>query len=97
VLAYTARAIIDALREPIGLQSGETTHVGASIGIACFPLHGNDRHRLYGAADAAMYQVKRSGKNSYAVAVPLQEAAPDRPASPAAAQDAAATPSGVLQ
>ncbi|MDR6448984.1 diguanylate cyclase [Paraburkholderia sp. 22099] len=40
--------------------------VRASIGIASFPDLVDDYRRLIGAADEAMYQVKRSGKNGYA-------------------------------
>ncbi|MFL9868611.1 GGDEF domain-containing protein [Paraburkholderia fungorum] len=42
--------------------------VRASIGIASFPDPVDDYHRLVASADEAMYQVKRSGKNSYAFA-----------------------------
>lgn len=42
--------------------------VRASIGIASFPDPIDDYHRLVACADEAMYQVKRSGKNSYAFA-----------------------------
>jgi GGDEF domain-containing protein len=49
--------------------------IGASIGIACVPRHGTDRAGLSHAADAAMYEVKRSGKNSFAMAI---GAPPDR-------------------
>ncbi|WP_260854487.1 GGDEF domain-containing protein [Paraburkholderia sp. BCC1884] len=40
--------------------------VRASIGIASFPDLVDDCRRLVAAADDAMYQVKRSGKNGYA-------------------------------
>ncbi len=43
-------------------------HVGASIGIALFPDDAEDIEGLHGAADQAMYQVKRSGKSSFAFA-----------------------------
>ena len=36
--------------------------VSLSIGIAFFPSHGKSFEELYKAADAALYQVKRSGK-----------------------------------
>lgn len=49
--------------------------VRASIGIASFPDDVDDYRRLVAAADDAMYQVKRSGKNGYAFA-----AAAGRPA-----------------
>jgi diguanylate cyclase (GGDEF)-like protein len=49
--------------------------VRASIGIASFPEPVNDYRRLIAAADDAMYQVKRSGKNGYAFAAPAGRAA----------------------
>jgi diguanylate cyclase (GGDEF)-like protein len=42
--------------------------VRASVGIASFPDDVADYRRLVAAADDAMYQVKRSGKNGYAFA-----------------------------
>jgi diguanylate cyclase (GGDEF)-like protein len=39
--------------------------VRASIGIACYPDPIDDYRRLVAAADEAMYQVKRGGKNGY--------------------------------
>jgi diguanylate cyclase (GGDEF)-like protein len=50
---------------PVTLAGGDQTQVGASIGIACFPAHGTTGEALLQAADAAMYQVKQSGKNGY--------------------------------
>jgi diguanylate cyclase (GGDEF)-like protein len=42
--------------------------VRASVGIASFPDGVGDHRRLVAAADEAMYQVKRDGKNGYAFA-----------------------------
>jgi len=42
--------------------------VGASIGIGLFPDHADDAQTLRRVADAAMYSVKRSGKNRFAYA-----------------------------
>jgi diguanylate cyclase (GGDEF)-like protein len=42
--------------------------VTVSIGIAVYPLHGADAEGLLSAADRAMYQSKRSGKNRVTVA-----------------------------
>ena len=36
--------------------------VTLSAGIALFPTHGKNFQELYKAADAALYQVKKSGK-----------------------------------
>ncbi|MDH6153088.1 MULTISPECIES: GGDEF domain-containing protein [Paraburkholderia] len=42
--------------------------VRASVGIASYPDDVDDHRRLVAAADAAMYQVKRDGKNGFAFA-----------------------------
>jgi diguanylate cyclase (GGDEF)-like protein len=42
--------------------------VTASIGVAACPAHADDAESLFRAADAAMYAVKRSGKNAVGVA-----------------------------
>jgi diguanylate cyclase (GGDEF)-like protein/PAS domain S-box-containing protein len=56
----TARKILASLEGPfaIGDQMVET---GASIGIATYPLHGDDPNTLLRRADVAMYVAKRSG------------------------------------
>jgi diguanylate cyclase (GGDEF)-like protein/PAS domain S-box-containing protein len=64
----TALALIEALRQPIVLDSGQIARIGVSIGIACMPMHARHRAALVAAADEALYEVKRSGKNSYAMA-----------------------------
>jgi diguanylate cyclase (GGDEF)-like protein len=71
VLTQTAAAIQRALSEPIALAGGQVVHVGASLGLACAPLHGRVRAQLVQAADAAMYEVKRTGKNTFAMAWPV--------------------------
>jgi diguanylate cyclase (GGDEF)-like protein len=55
------------LAQPIAWQ-GRTLHVAASIGIALFPDHGADAESLRRLADAAMYGVKKAGRNGYAFA-----------------------------
>ncbi|ACC73586.1 GGDEF domain-containing protein [Paraburkholderia phymatum] len=44
--------------------------VRASIGIATYPDRVADHRLLVAAADSAMYEVKRHGKNGYAFAIP---------------------------
>ncbi len=68
VLGLTAAGLLEALQRPIVLASGPTVRVGASIGIACLPRHAHDRLGLARLADAALYEVKRNGRNSFAVA-----------------------------
>ena len=59
-----AQRILDRVQEPVNVE-GEQAHVTASIGIARFPDDGDDLESLLKAADAAMYQVKKGGKNGY--------------------------------
>jgi len=68
-LAQVALQLLERLSAPIVLDEGQVVQVGASLGIACFPRHGGTRKELLHAADAAMYEVKRFGKNSYAMAL----------------------------
>jgi diguanylate cyclase (GGDEF)-like protein len=45
--------------------------ISASIGIATFPASATSSAALLERADAAMYEAKKAGKNSYAIAEPL--------------------------
>ncbi|WP_415893918.1 diguanylate cyclase domain-containing protein [Neptuniibacter sp. PT8_73] len=62
-----AQKILRLLEEEIELGPGKTDHVGASIGIALAPRHGNDLGALIKAADITMYQIKKQGKNNYLI------------------------------
>jgi len=58
--------LCEILRAPYRLTSNGaafTAHVGASIGAAIAMHHGTSRDSLVQAADNAMYEAKRSGKN----------------------------------
>jgi len=68
-LAQIARQLLERVGEPLLLDGGQVASIGASLGIACFPRHGGTRKQLLHAADAAMYEVKRFGKNSFAMAL----------------------------
>lgn len=61
-----AAKLIDAISHPISYE-GHAIKVGASIGIALYPDHGVTSTDLLKLADAAMYTVKRSGKNHFAL------------------------------
>lgn len=50
-----------------------TASVGASIGAAIAPVHGRTHDELVHAADHAMYEAKRSGKNQFRLAGPESE------------------------
>lgn len=63
-----AAKIIAELAQPIELnavQGKPNALIGASIGIAFFPDHGDDLKGLIKAADQSMYQVKKQGKGHY--------------------------------
>ena len=47
---------------------GYDCKVGASIGAAIYPIHGQNQEKVLNAADNAMYQAKRSGKNRLVMA-----------------------------
>jgi diguanylate cyclase (GGDEF)-like protein/PAS domain S-box-containing protein len=50
-------------------QAGDAhVTIGASVGISIAPLHGRDEATLRVAADEAMYQVKKAGKNNWRLA-----------------------------
>jgi len=62
--ASVAKKIIANLATPFDLN-GTPGRVGASIGIALYPQHGESAEELLRRADEAMYQSKQSGKNTY--------------------------------
>jgi diguanylate cyclase (GGDEF)-like protein len=57
-----ADAIIDALAEPYHLNGGGSILLGASVGIALAPDHGEDAHALFVRADLALHAAKTTGK-----------------------------------
>jgi diguanylate cyclase (GGDEF)-like protein/PAS domain S-box-containing protein len=63
-----AERVLERLKAPISTGPNQVAVVGASIGIAGYPRHGVCRADVLMAADEAMYQVKRQGKNSLAIA-----------------------------
>ena len=64
-----SQRIIDDFTRPQSMIDGLKTNIGASIGISLYPEHGQTGEDLIKAADDAMYDVKKRGKNSYSVAV----------------------------
>jgi diguanylate cyclase (GGDEF)-like protein len=61
-LAERLRAGIEALEIP-RLSGGGSMRVTASLGVAALPESAGDVERLIAAADAALYEAKRAGKN----------------------------------
>lgn len=60
-----AEKILQAFAQTMVLPDGQECRVGTSIGISIFPDNGNEMDSLLAAADAAMYDSKRTGKNTY--------------------------------
>lgn len=57
--------ILQAFTPLIMLPNGQQCVVGVSMGISLYPDNGNEMDSLLAAADAAMYDSKHSGKNTY--------------------------------
>ncbi len=55
-----AEIINHSLRQPIRVE-GISLELGASIGIALYPLHGHNSHAMLRCADVAMYHAKTHG------------------------------------
>lgn len=59
-----ASRLVEAMREPVRIHDQEV-RVSLSIGIALYPSDDRDAETLLSKADAAMYEVKTSGRNGY--------------------------------
>jgi diguanylate cyclase (GGDEF)-like protein/PAS domain S-box-containing protein len=62
--AAVAQKLLHELGEPYTI-GGHALRSGASIGIACVPLDGDDVATLMRLADTAMYRAKEAGRNGY--------------------------------
>ena len=63
-LSAVARKMLAAVSEPVVLD-GRKLWITGSCGIACYPADGNDAETLLKNADAAMYQAKAEGKDTF--------------------------------
>lgn len=64
-VATFAQEIIDLMNQPFRLANGQEVFVGASIGIAMYPQDTEEHLQLVRNADAALYEAKAGGRNTY--------------------------------
>jgi diguanylate cyclase (GGDEF)-like protein/hemerythrin-like metal-binding protein len=60
-----AEQILQAFSQTMTLPDGQECKVGVSMGISVYPDNGSEMDILLAAADSAMYDSKRKGKNTY--------------------------------
>ena len=59
-----ATRVAERIRKQIALKMmSNRTHVTISLGLAGWPVNGREANEVIAAADAALYQAKRSGGN----------------------------------
>ena len=69
--ARRAEELLTAVRAtPLALADGTLLALSISVGVAHVPERSGDLQTLYHAADAALYDAKRSGRGRVAVAGP---------------------------
>lgn len=59
-----AALIVERIKEPIVLDDAHI-RIGVSVGFACCPEHAENRSDLMKAADLAMYDAKKAGKDRF--------------------------------
>ena len=72
-LETIAAKVLSHIAQPMKL-SGLELHASASIGISIYPSDGGNAETLLQHADAAMYQAKKSGRNTYRLFTPEMNA-----------------------
>ena len=75
-LADRIRATVGALPIPVRESPGQSMHVTLSIGVATAPVHGESFEALFTAADRALFDAKRDGRDKVVVAGAAAEAIP---------------------
>ena len=71
-VSQIAEKVIQSVSSPF-IFNGQRASIGASIGIALFPDHGENMDQLIKEADKAMYRIKNSTKNGFSFADSSQE------------------------
>jgi diguanylate cyclase (GGDEF)-like protein/PAS domain S-box-containing protein len=70
--ALVAEKILSQMSQSVQIDHRSLT-IQASIGISCFPEHGNDAQKLIKYADLALYKAKQEGRNHYQFYAPGME------------------------
>jgi diguanylate cyclase (GGDEF)-like protein len=85
-----AMIVADRVRDAVAKLEipGLPRRITISIGLACYPEHAEDNAAVIRAADAALYEAKRQGRNRVCIYSAPAVAAPAAPADPAAADSA---------
>lgn len=66
IVDTAANQCLQVFQKPFKLM-GKVHNIGGSVGAASYPDDADDYEKLIECADAAMYSVKKSGKNAYAL------------------------------
>ncbi len=69
-----ASKVIQALAQPYNIQ-GRDVSMTASVGVGIYPAHGLEVETLMKSADLALYEAKRTGKNTYRIAAHIDRVA----------------------
>lgn len=75
-IKIVSNRLIATLQSPFEVQ-GHTIYIGASVGVAVYPEHGDDEIKLLAHADTAMYRAKETGKARCVVYSPQQVSPPE--------------------
>jgi len=59
-----ANKFIDIVSQPMNVE-GLRIKIGASVGVAAYPIHGNNIESLISIADQRMYQAKKQNSSNY--------------------------------
>ena len=65
-IAGVCARLLESFAAPVEFE-GHAVQVGISLGAAVYPRHGVSQSELYKAADAALYEAKGSGRNTWRV------------------------------
>ena len=74
--AKVAAKVIETVSQPYEIN-GQSVTITTSVGASIYPAHGEDSDALMKTADAALYEAKRAGKNTYRMSGTATPGGPD--------------------